>query len=57
MLHRNVEASSTYVDDRLSHEEPKSRMQKLRSGGDTEEVRQQSVRPGGLELGSVAPGP
>ena len=33
MLHRNVEASSTYVDDRLSHEEPKSRMQKLRSGG------------------------
>jgi hypothetical protein len=33
MLHRNVEPPSQYVDDRLSHEEPKSRMQKLRSGG------------------------
>ena len=33
MLHRNpVDPSGTYVDDRLSHE-PKSRMQKLRSGG------------------------
>ena len=33
MLHRNAEAlGDAYVDDRLSHE-PKSRLQKLRSGG------------------------